>query len=221
MNGDIKISKKSALFLSLSIACYAFADYVSIIDLESSGGISITSGVTEESLQEALDELTLDYETKIAALKTNVMDELPIGTVAMWGTSTPPDGWLAMNGQSTSGYTDLASIYGSSLPDLRGEFIRGWDDSRGIDSGRSLLSYQAGTKIAGENGTDSSMNTHTIHNINDVHADPIYESDFNYRIQYDTETGNQHYSDSTIWWKTVRPRNISLMYIVKATNTEN
>ncbi len=30
----------------------------------------------------------------------------------------------------------------NKLPDLRGEFIRGWDDGRGIDSGRSILSEQ-------------------------------------------------------------------------------
>ncbi|MDI5035967.1 YcjX family protein, partial [Salmonella enterica subsp. enterica serovar Montevideo] len=32
----------------------------------------------------------------------------------------------------------------NKLPDLRGEFIRGWDDGRGIDAGRVLLSIQAG-----------------------------------------------------------------------------
>lgn len=28
------------------------------------------------------------------------------------------------------------------LPDLRGEFIRGWDDGLGVDAGREILSIQ-------------------------------------------------------------------------------
>jgi phage-related tail fiber protein len=29
-----------------------------------------------------------------------------------------------------------------NVPDLRGEFVRGWDDSRGVDSGRAIASSQ-------------------------------------------------------------------------------
>ncbi|WP_079218135.1 phage tail protein [Herbaspirillum robiniae] len=34
------------------------------------------------------------------------------------------------------------------LPDSRGEYDRGWDDGRGIDSGRSMWSWQAGQNLA-------------------------------------------------------------------------
>ncbi len=57
----------------------------------------------------------------------------------------PPSGWLRCNGQgfNTTAYPVLASFYPSgNLPDLRGEFIRGWDDGRKVDTGRSLLSAQ-------------------------------------------------------------------------------
>ena len=37
-----------------------------------------------------------------------------------------------------------------NLPDLRGEFLRGFDDGRGIDSGRTFGSAQKGTLVAGE-----------------------------------------------------------------------
>lgn len=36
--------------------------------------------------------------------------------------------------------------------DLRGEFIRGWDGGRGVDSGRALASWQAGSRIKGDAG---------------------------------------------------------------------
>lgn len=70
---------------------------------------------------------------------------LPVGVPIPWPSATPPTGWLKCNGAAftTSRYPKLAQAYPALiLPDLRGEFIRGWDDSRGVDSGRSLLSAQ-------------------------------------------------------------------------------
>ena len=73
---------------------------------------------------------------------------------------TPPSGFLYCDGSSygnvsnfpASGqYQDLYNVigfqYGGSgqnfnVPDLRGEFIRGYDDSRGVDSGRQFASSQ-------------------------------------------------------------------------------
>ncbi|MRT40115.1 phage tail protein [Enterobacteriaceae bacterium RIT702] len=54
--------------------------------------------------------------------------------------------FLKSNGASFSGtlYPKLALAYpGLKLADLRGEFIRGWDDGRGVDTGRAILSSQA------------------------------------------------------------------------------
>ncbi|ELY6363938.1 phage tail protein [Cronobacter sakazakii] len=72
---------------------------------------------------------------------------LPIGAPVPWPSETPPTGWLKCNGApfSAEEYPKLAKAYpANKLPDLRGEFIRGWDDGRGIDAGRALLSLQAG-----------------------------------------------------------------------------
>lgn len=70
---------------------------------------------------------------------------LPVGVPVPWPSATPPTGWLKCNGAvfSSEKYPNLAKAYPTlKLPDLRGEFIRGWDDGRGIDSGRNLLSAQ-------------------------------------------------------------------------------
>ncbi|QRZ95668.1 phage tail protein [Escherichia coli] len=70
---------------------------------------------------------------------------LPVGVPVPWPSATPPTGWLKCNGAAFSAeeYPELAKAYPTNkLPDLRGEFIRGWDDSRGIDNGRALLSSQ-------------------------------------------------------------------------------
>ncbi len=72
---------------------------------------------------------------------------LPVGVPVPWPSATPPTGWLKCNGAAFSAeeYPELAKAYPTNkLPDLRGEFIRGWDDGRGIDAGRALLSLQAG-----------------------------------------------------------------------------
>ncbi len=70
---------------------------------------------------------------------------LPVGVPVPWPSATPPTGWLKCNGAAFSSekYPKLAKAYPTNkLPDLRGEFIRGWDDGRGVDAGRQLLSSQ-------------------------------------------------------------------------------
>ncbi|EBV2431158.1 tail fiber protein, partial [Salmonella enterica subsp. enterica serovar Typhimurium] len=70
---------------------------------------------------------------------------LPVGVPVPWPSATPPEGWLKCNGAAFSSemYPNLAQAYPTNkLPDLRGEFIRGWDDGRGVDAWRTLLSAQ-------------------------------------------------------------------------------
>ena len=78
----------------------------------------------------------------------------PAGAVIYHAANTPPTGFIKANGASlsTTTYADLFAAIGYTfggsggsfnLPDLRGEFLRGWDDARGIDSGRSFGSAQA------------------------------------------------------------------------------
>ena len=78
------------------------------------------------------------------------------GAVMTFAMNTAPTGWLKANGAAVSRttYAALFSAIGTTfgvgdgsttfnLPDLRGEFMRGWDDGRGIDSGRVFGSAQA------------------------------------------------------------------------------
>ena len=78
----------------------------------------------------------------------------PVGTVITYAGSTAPAGYLKANGDSipngsgtvqsvTADFSALYAVVGATLPDLRGEFIRGLDDSRGVDSGRQIRSAQA------------------------------------------------------------------------------
>jgi microcystin-dependent protein len=79
----------------------------------------------------------------------------PVGTVIWYAGSSAPAGYLKCNGDTlpndsttavqgiTADWTTLYAIVGANLPDLRGEFIRGWDDSKGTDSGRGIRTSQS------------------------------------------------------------------------------
>ncbi|EPN3978258.1 tail fiber protein [Escherichia coli] len=136
---------------------------------------------------------------------------LPVGVPVPWPSATPPAGWLKCNGAAFSSemYPNLAKAYPTNkLPDLRGEFIRGWDDGRGIDSGRTLLSLQGDMfkshshyfrEIWGANGPDGTGGPY------------IVGADTNgSRINLGTiETSAPGGSET-------RPRNIAFNYIVRA-----
>nr|WP_238149499.1 tail fiber protein [Arsenophonus endosymbiont of Aleurodicus floccissimus] len=71
--------------------------------------------------------------------------EIPVGVPLPWPTERAPMGWFICNGEPFDKikYPLLALAYPSgNLPDLRGEFIRGWDAGRKVDNGRKILSVQ-------------------------------------------------------------------------------
>lgn len=99
----------------------------------------------------------------------------PPGMIAPFAMTSPPTGWLKANGAAVSRatYAALFAAIGTAhgagngsttfnLPDLRGEFIRGLDDGRGVDSGRTLGSSQADMIEAHEHtATAASAGGHT------------------------------------------------------------
>lgn len=81
---------------------------------------------------------------------------VPAGTPKFFAGSTPPRGYLKANGAAVSRtayarlFAAIGTTYGAgdglttfNLPDDRGEFIRGWDDGRGVDAGRVFGSTQS------------------------------------------------------------------------------
>ncbi|RRO02454.1 hypothetical protein DMB83_010190 [Pectobacterium aquaticum] len=104
------------------------------------GGISMVTGNNDGTVT-TKHELWTDKNLKqpVTAVEIAGLPQLFPGAVA-------PSGWLKCNGQQfdTAQFPVLASRYPSGfLPDLRGEFVRGWDDGRGVDAGRALLSGQS------------------------------------------------------------------------------
>lgn len=98
-----------------------------------------------------------------------------VGMVAPFAMNSAPSGWLKCNGQAVSRTTysalfnAIGTLYGSgdgsttfNLPDLRGEFVRGFDDGRGVDVGRTFGSAQSSAnKAHTHTGSTNSAGSHT------------------------------------------------------------
>ncbi len=161
--------------------------------------------------------LLAEIGKKANATDFNALHDLFIGIPIPYPLSSVPTGCLAMNGQrfDTRRYPKLAQKYPSGqLPDMRGEFIRGWDNGRGVDVGRGMLSYQGGTKIVGESGNAESANSHTIFDINGILGDPVYADSFNPAVSYIYTKAE--IENNKAYWRTTRPRNIAYHYICLA-----
>ena len=106
-----------------------------------------------------------------------IANGVPAGSVFSFATTTVPTGYLECNGAavSRSTYASLFSAIsttwgvgdGSStfnLPDLRGQFVRGWDNSAGVDSGRSFASSQSDQNKSHNHSINESGHNHTAGN---------------------------------------------------------
>ena len=155
---------------------------------------------------------------------------VPTASVFALATSTVPSGYLECDGAAVSRttYADLfaaiGTTYGSgngastfNVPDLRGEFIRGWDNSRGVDSGRTLGSTQSDeNKSHNHTITDPGHNHQVNINVYQQGAGPNASTDMANR------NGNTTSSTSTTGISLAasggtesRPRNVAMMYVIK------
>lgn len=160
----------------------------------------------------------------------------PAGEVAAFARNTAPDGWLVCNGQAVSRttYARLFAAIGTTfgagngsstfnIPDLRGEFVRGWDAGRGVDSGRLFGTSQS-----------FSMQSHN-HAIND----PGHSHPFRVEARAGTDSGGgaitggnpisgvdgvfdgvttasrTNISIAATGGSETRPRNVALLYCIR------
>lgn len=153
-------------------------------------------------------------------LKWNLSDYMtPVGTViGMAQTSVVDPGWLVCNGALVSRasfhalFARIGTTFGAgdgfssfNLPDFRGVFLRGWDNSRGIDPGRAFGSSQA---------DDFKAHTHYPLNIAGLAEVP----DTGLTVGEKTADGYPSFGAglmSTTGGTETRPRNIAIDYWIK------
>ncbi|NHB93796.1 phage tail protein [Photorhabdus cinerea] len=131
-----------------------------VVQLTNVMGNSDTLAVTQQLVQKEINSLReYTYPREEIDNRIKSTSEIPAGSPIPWPLSYPPIGYFICNGSPFNKlqYPKLAEAYPSGrLPDLRGEFIRGWDDNRGVDSGRGLLSWQ-GDAIRNITGTTQAV----------------------------------------------------------------
>ena len=228
ITGD-KFASKAQLDSLSATATGSFALKTDITGLSSTVDAKFIPKPASASAQQVLT-----YSGSTATWVASAAPMIPVGSVAAFPFTTNPVGWLKLNGAllNRADYPELWSAAQSSgnivteavwtatntgsfstgnlsttfrIPDLRGEFVRGWDDSRGVDSGRGIGVYQVDAFKAHRHlllfkslpGANTS-----------VPIEPVLTE--NYQAE--------GYSDSQVSLEggtETRPRNASLLYCIK------
>ena len=210
-----------------SIYAKAYDTFLNISMGHSNGNITATSGVSGNSADTfKIANLYSDLNTSTdrnGCLRTSTNHELsdyPVGSPIPWTQSSPPAGYLVCNGQSFNKitYPLLAKAYPSGvLPDLRGEFIRGLDAGRNIDTGRTALSSQSDA-IRNIVGTIHVHNTLSNDSVTGAFS-KIGDTTQGWGLTtLSTSAGNIEFNAGNVVpvAKENRPRNIAFLYIVRA-----
>ena len=150
-------------------------------------------------------------------MKDEISLNVPPSTIIVSPVSTVPTGFLECNGAelSRTTYSDLYAVIGDTygagdgsttfnIPDLRGEFIRGFDNGRGVDSGRAIGTAQL-----------DDFKSH-IHDF-DYSRKPAGSTRNSEYGGVDTSTNISYFNQTTnaTGGAETRPRNIAMMYCIK------
>ncbi|RSK77851.1 hypothetical protein EJ774_21075 [Pandoraea apista] len=131
----------------------------------SGAGVQITTGQTAVLYSDGANIIDPVGTLVSATVNTAVTAALAaaaaveVGRVGYFPSASAPAGYIKANGAAVSRttyaalFTKIGTLFGAgdgsntfNVPDLRGEFIRGLDDGRGVDSGRVLGSLQAASR---------------------------------------------------------------------------
>lgn len=174
----VGVDAQAALVLPAASAALGAANYKGIWS-SMSGALAVPSSVYHAGrFWIALEAIaSVAAETPGVSSKwAPLVDD--VGVLGFFATTTAPNGWLKANGAAVSRTTYAAlfdrigTTYGAgdgsttfNLPEMRGEFARGLDDGRGVDTGRVLGSAQSGQNAShthtGTTGTQSADHAHS------------------------------------------------------------
>ena len=208
-------------------------------------GADITSLAQLLALSDALPKMagvasagTSDFPARSDHVHpTDNTSQIAPGCIMPFAGGVAPAGWLKANGVavSRSTYSDLFGVIGTTygvgdgsttfgLPDLRAEFIRGFDDGRGVDSGRLLGSLQAQQTQAHKHisglgeaytGMDGPLfGSSTTKNHRGTNGGIDYDNFLEYTNDGTTYGGASPNASGVIGTET-RPRNVAMLYCIK------
>jgi microcystin-dependent protein len=185
-------------------------DVIEAWDLDDLNDVEITSPG---------DSQVLAYSTAVSGWVnvTFAAGGVPSGMITSFAMDTAPTGWLKANGAnvSRSTYSALFDAIGTTfgvgdgsttfgLPDMRGEFLRGWDDGRAVDTDRVFGSAQG-------HQLESHSHTYTRYNTKGTRGSGTTPNWWNNDATIQTGTSG---STGTFGAET-RPRNVALLFCIK------
>ncbi len=198
----------------------------------------ITASVAElnvlDGIPATLTATELGYVDGVtSSIQTQIEQATPAGAVAMFARNTAPTGWLKANGATVSRttYAALFAAIGTTfgagdgsttfkLPDLRGEFPRGWDDGRGVDTSRTFGSAQldqmqrltGSFRSHGDSGAPvAGVFTKTTNVVSSTWGDGTGDTD---TVSFDSADSPNARTSSTTSGET-RARNVALLFCIK------
>lgn len=177
----------------------------------------------------------LDLPDKAAA-RTNLdvpskaevqYNSVPIGMIMPYWGSVAPAGFLPCSGQmiNSTTFPDLVTFLGGTtsavVPDLRGEFLRGWDNGRGIDAGRVLGGSQSASIVCGQavnNPITVTPANYSTESASLWGVEPVASVPVGMDIAV-TSGGGTLVTPATSNLGYTRPRNVAVLYCIKAYNS--
>lgn len=186
-----------------------------------------------QNLGDVPNKATARTNLDVFSKTETLLHGVPVGTIITFYGTVAPAGYLPCHGQAvvSSTYPELVQFLNPGqtsaiIPDLRGEFLRGLDQGRGVDPGRVLGSSQRGTitvqdpsydaygigaPIGASNYTNSTFGA-------EAGFDNVLESYFpNVRMVPSFTVSEPRALGSSGWaFGVTRPRNIAVMYCIKA-----
>ena len=210
------------------------------LDLTGNTSLKLPVGTTAQRPTGATGDIRFNSTlSKVETYTGSVWESVggvPAGSVTCFAHSSVPSGWLECNGAnvSRSTYATLFAAIGTTwgtgdgsstfgLPDCRGEWVRGWDNSRGVDSGRSIATTQS---------DQNKSHTHSASVTDPGHSHTVNQYGGNFGGSSGAQTfRSDHSGTSTAIVQSattgisvsngnqggteVRVRNIAMMYIIK------
>ncbi|PRP72654.1 hypothetical protein BUE93_01080 [Chromobacterium amazonense] len=167
------------------------------------------------------------YGINDGATSTQVNAAAPAGMVAYFAMPQAPNGWLVADGRAVSRkdypalFIAIGGLYGNGdgsttfgLPNLCGEFIRGWDNGRGVDTGRAIGSSQISTQLLVDNDGLQTVGAidWSSNNLSALGYEPAQATAANLHFINSTTISNP--VDSS-FIRSIRPRNIALLACIK------
>lgn len=237
-NGTItKLSGTTATVVNINFTNLSDSEGTKISKIDADGTLSGNSDSnlsTQKAIKKYIDDaVTAEVNARIAqntTLNQRITDfgyPLAPGTVFFTASAVVPPGFLAADGsyvdkgeyynlyvalgESSSPFGEIGETF--KLPDLRGEFIRGWDNGRGVDSGRTFASVQTSANIAHRHGYPGDDQLTYANGTASWSA--VSRGSFAYDARSVVSGGGQIWETTTDGLTESRPRNIALFAIIK------